>query len=53
MRWAGTLVRRVSHNNSLNYIAGTQDVRLWQENSKRNDVYITNLVDLYGNPLFI
>jgi hypothetical protein len=52
-RRAGTLVRRVPHGMNLNYVANSQSVGRWLENAKRNDVYLKNLTNLYGNPLFM
>lgn len=52
-RRAGTLVRRVPFAIELKYIPDSQEVGLYHENRKRNEVYLKNLVNLYGNPLFI
>jgi hypothetical protein len=52
-RRAGTLVRRVPFAIELNYVTDSQVVALYHENRKRNEIYLNNLVKLYGNPLFM
>jgi len=52
-RRMGTLIRRVPLSEPLNYVEGSQQIGLWHENRMRNDVYLQNLLSLYGNPLFM
>lgn len=52
-RRAGSLIRKVPDRIDLTYIANSQEVGLWHENGKRNDIYLQNLLSLYGNPLFM
>ena len=47
----GTLVRQISERHQLNYIEGTQEVGLWLNgNQVRNDLVISDLLRLYGDP---
>jgi hypothetical protein len=47
----GTLVRQISERHQLNYIEGTQEVGLWLNgNQVRNDLVISELLRLYGDP---
>jgi hypothetical protein len=47
----GTLVRQISERYQLNCIEGTQAVGLWRNgNQVRNDLVISELLRLYGDP---
>jgi hypothetical protein len=51
-RRKGTLIRRLSGLDTLNYIESTQEVGLWNNgNQDRNEVNLKALVGQYGNPL--
>lgn len=51
-RRKGTLVRRLSGLDHLNYIDSTQDVGLWKNgNQDRNEVNLKALLAQYGNPI--
>ena len=48
----GTLIRRLSGLDHLNFIDSTQEVGLWKNgNQDQNEVNLKALLDLYGNPL--
>ena len=48
----GTLIRRLSGLDTLNYIESTQEVGLWSNgNQDRNEVNLKALLGQYGNPL--
>ena len=51
-RRKGTLVRRLSGLDHLNFIDSTQDVGLWKNgNQDRNEVNLSALLAQYGNPI--
>jgi len=51
-RRQGTLIRRLSGLDHLNFIDSTQEVGLWKNgNQDRNEVNLTALLAQYGNPL--
>ena len=51
-RRKGTLIRRLSGLDQLDFIDSTQEVGLWKNgNQDRNEVNLKALLDLYGNPL--
>jgi protein O-GlcNAc transferase len=51
-RRKGTLVRRLSGLDHLNFIDSTQDVGLWKNgNQDRNEVNLQALLAQYGNPI--
>jgi hypothetical protein len=51
-RRKGTLVRRLSGLDHLNFIDSTQDVGLWKNgNQDRNEVNLKALLAQYGNPI--
>lgn len=51
-RRKGTLVRRLSGLDQLNFIDSTQEVGLWKNgNQDRNEVNLKALVRQYGNPI--
>jgi len=51
-RRKGTLVRRLSGLDHLNFIDSTQDVGLWKNgNQDRNEVNLRALLARYGNPI--
>jgi hypothetical protein len=51
-RRKGTLIRRLSGLDHLNFIDSTQEVGLWKNgNQDRNEVNLKALLDQYGNPL--
>jgi len=51
-RRKGTLVRRLSGLDHLNFIDSTQDVGLWKNgNQDRNEVNLRALLAQYGNPI--
>lgn len=51
-RRKGTLVRRLSGLDQLNFIDSTQDVGLWKNgNQDRNEVNLKALLAQYGNPI--
>jgi len=51
-RRKGTLVRRLSGLDHLNFIDATQDVGLWKNgNQDRNEVNLKALINEYGNPI--
>jgi len=48
----GTLVRRVSGLDTLNFIDSTQEVGLWKNgNQEQNEVNLRALISEYGNPI--
>ena len=50
-RRKGTLIRRLSGLDHLNFIDSTQEVGLWKNgNQDRNEVNLKALLDQYGNP---
>jgi hypothetical protein len=51
-RRKGTLIRRLSGLDQLNFIESTQDVGLWKNgNQDRNEINLKALLSQYGNPL--
>jgi hypothetical protein len=51
-RRKGTLVRRLSGLDTLNFIDSTQEVGLWKNgNQDRNEVNLKALISEYGNPI--
>jgi hypothetical protein len=51
-RRKGTLIRRLSGLDHLNFIESTQDVGLWKNgNQDRNEINLKALLSQYGNPL--
>ena len=51
-RRKGTLIRRLSGLDHLNFIDSTQEVGLWKNgNQDRNEVNLKSLLSQYGNPL--
>jgi hypothetical protein len=51
-RRQGTLIRRLSGLDHLNFIDSTQEIGLWKNgNQDRNEVNLTALLAQYGNPL--
>lgn len=53
-RRKGTLIRHVPKGQSLNYVAGSQEVGLWMNgNQVRNDVAFLALCEVYGNPVLM
>jgi protein O-GlcNAc transferase len=51
-RRKGTLVRRLSGMDHLNFIDSTQEVGLWKNgNQDRNEVNLKALLSAYGNPI--
>ena len=53
-RRKGTLVRRLSGLDTLNFIDSTQEVGLWKNgNQDRNEVNLKALISEYGNPILL
>jgi hypothetical protein len=53
-RRKGTLIRKVSNEQPLVYVDGSQEVGLWNNgNQVRNDIVFAKLIEIYGNPILI